>query len=119
MVFRVNPACSTCFTPMLRVESLPTDTAPGGNWPEHTGFVGGLTSPGGHVTAVSRRQGQLDVFCVGTDGGVYTSSWSVDGNWAAWTKIGGVTAFAGNYVSAVSRNTDKIDIFVVDFMGGP
>lgn len=93
------------------------DTAGGGRWPEHSGLSGGVTSAGGHVTAVSRRLGCLDAFCVGTDKGVYTSSWSVGGDWTAWTRIGAVTAVPGNYVSAVSRNTDKIDIFVVDLLG--
>lgn len=93
------------------------DTAGGGTWPEHGKLSGGVTSPGGHVTAVSKRQGKLDAFCVGTDGGVYTASWSVGGRWSTWTRIGNVVGLPGSYVSAVSRNTDKIDIFVVDTQG--
>ncbi len=93
------------------------DTAGGGTWPEHAGLSGVATAPGGHVTAVCRRPGQLDVFCVGTDGGIYTASWSVGSSWSPWSKIGNTVARAGNYVSAVSRNRDKIDIFVVDTQG--
>lgn len=93
------------------------DTAGGGTWPEHAGLSGGVTAPGGHVTAVSCRPGQLDVFCVGTNGGIYTASWSVGGTWSPWSQIGNTLARVGNYVGAVSRNRDKIDIFVVDTQG--
>lgn len=93
------------------------DTAAGGTWPEHGRLSSGVTSPGGHVTAVSRRKGQLDAFCVGTDGGVYTSSWNLGGQWSAWMRIGDVVAQVGNYVCLVTRDTDMLDIFVVDTYG--
>lgn len=93
------------------------DNTIGGTWPEHSKLRGGVTLPGGHVNAVSCIAGQVDVFCVGTDGGVYTSSWKKGGHWAAWFRIGDVVLLPGSYISAVSRGLGKIDLFVVDIFG--
>ena len=38
-------------------------------------LLGGVAAPGAHVTAVSRSADHLDIFVVGTDGGVYTAAW--------------------------------------------
>jgi hypothetical protein len=94
------------------------DTAGGTTWPESIrGLLGGRTAPGGHVTACSRRQGQLDIFTVGTDGNVYTAAWNAAQGWKGWWPIAGVTAKPGTYVAAVTRSLDQIDIFVADQTG--
>jgi hypothetical protein len=86
-----------------------------GWWP----LNGGVAAPGAHVTAVSRSADHLDVFVVGTDGGVYTAAWEPDFPdwWHGWWRIGGVVAPQGAYVGAVSRSADKLDIFVTDVNG--
>ena len=51
---------------------------------------GGVAAPGAHVTAVSRSTDKLDIFVVGTDGGVYTAAWEpgfADG-WHGWWRSG-------------------------------
>ncbi len=94
------------------------DSAAGGTWPEHQGILGGQTLPGGHVTAVSRSPGQIDVFTVGTDGRVYTAAWNAqDGQWRGWWPIEGLVTAPGTYIGAVSRSLDKLDIFVADAQG--
>jgi hypothetical protein len=80
---------------------------------------GGVAAPGAHVTAVSRSADHLDVFVIGTDGGVYTAAWEPDfaDGWHGWWRIGDVVAPQGSAVYAVSRSTDKLDIFVTDVNG--
>jgi hypothetical protein len=96
-----------------RILASRADTAGGVNtWPESVRLLGGRTAPGGHVTAVSRRQGQLDVFTVGIDGVVYTCAWNASEGWKGWWPIPGITAPPGAYTAAVSRSLDQLDIFV-------
>ena len=56
---------------------------PGGPawWQGWTHLLRGKTAPGGHVTAVSRRPGYLDVFTVGTDGRVWTAAYDPSNFW--------------------------------------
>jgi hypothetical protein len=79
----------------------------------------GVAASGAHVTAVSRSADKLDVFVVGTDGGVYTAAWEPGFTdwWHGWWRIGNVVAPQGAYVGAVSRSADKLDIFVTDLSG--
>jgi endonuclease/exonuclease/phosphatase (EEP) superfamily protein YafD len=93
------------------------DTAGGGSWPEHQGVLGGATLPGGHVTAVSRRPGQIDLFTAGTNGSVYTAAWNAQDGWRGWWPIGGLMTRPGTYIAAVSRSIDHLDIFVADVDG--
>jgi endonuclease/exonuclease/phosphatase family metal-dependent hydrolase len=93
------------------------DTTAGGTWPEHHWLLGGITAPGGHVTAVSRRPGQLDVFCVGTDGRVYTAAWNFQDSWRGWWPVGDLRADPGTHVAVVSRRPDFLDVFVPDVNG--
>ncbi|MBK8468530.1 MAG: hypothetical protein WAR57_10240 [Candidatus Phosphoribacter sp.] len=92
---------------------------PGGPawWQGWTYLRGGRTAAGGHVTAVSRRPGYLDVFTVGLDGRVYTAAFDPSGRWGGWWAIGSLRAPVGAYVGAVSRSLDKLDIFVTDNSG--
>ncbi len=92
---------------------------PGGPawWQGWTYLLGGQTAPGGHVTAVSRRPGFLDVFTVGRDGRVWTAAYDPSNRWKGWWAIGSLRAPVGSYVGAVSRSLDKLDIFVTDNSG--
>ncbi len=88
-------------------------------WHGWWGLLGGVAAPGAHVTAVSRSADHLDIFVVGTDGGVYTAAWEPDfaDGWHGWWRIGGLVAPQGAAVYAVSRSPDKLDIFVTDING--
>jgi hypothetical protein len=88
-------------------------------WHGWWNLLGGVGSPGGHITAVSRSLDHLDVFMVGTDGGVYTAAWEPDfaDGWHGWWRIGSLVAPQGAPVHCVSRSTDKLDIFVTDING--
>ena len=79
------------------------------------------TAAGGHVTAVSRAPGKLDVFAVGTDGRVYTAAWDglvASGAWRGWWPVPGIMAPAGARVGVVSRDPNKLDLFVIGNDGG-
>lgn len=88
-----------------------------GTWVEHGGLSGGMAAPSGHVTAVSRAQGTLDVFMVGTDGRVYTAHWQEGGAWTTWQPVLNIQGQPGQYVGAISRSNDLIDLFLVDTTG--
>ena len=82
-------------------------------------LLDGVAAPGAHVTAVSRSADHLDVFVIGTDGGVYTAAWEPDfaDGWHGWSRIGNLVAPQGAPVHCVSRSTDHLDIFVTDSSG--
>ena len=82
--------------------------------------VGDLKAiPGTPVTGVSRGKDQLDIFCIGADGHVYTAAWepSFTDGWHGWWKIGDLKAIPGTPVTGVSRSKDKLDIFCVSTDG--
>ena len=71
------------------------------------------------VSAVSRHPDKLDIFVVGTDGGVWTAAWegkTPATQWEGWWPIPGVQAKVGSPVGAVARS-EMLDIFVVDTGG--
>ena len=86
-------------------------------WEGWWNLLGGRTSPGAHVTVVSRRPDFLDVFTVGTDGGAYTCAWEPSAGWQGWWRIGTAVFPQGAMISAVSRSQDKLDIFATDVGG--
>jgi hypothetical protein len=67
------------------------------------------------VTAISRKNFQIDLFVVGNDEHVYTNGRSND-NWMGWHDIGG-TFPPGSPVSVQSLNQERLDAFVVGFNG--
>ena len=88
-----------------------------GWWP----IPGLRTAPGGNVTAVSRAPDKLDVFAVGTDGGIYTAAWDQNvaaGAWRGWWPVAGGQAPSGAPVGGVSRDPNKLDVFVIGNDGG-
>ncbi|MDQ3935588.1 MAG: beta-lactamase family protein [Actinomycetota bacterium] len=75
----------------------------------------GRAQVGSAVTAVARHPGKLDVFVVGTDGGVYTAAWDANmagQKWRGWWRIGNLQAKLGTTVAAVARDPDRLDVFV-------
>jgi hypothetical protein len=84
-------------------------------------ILNGLAAPGSPVAAIVRDKTKLDVFIVGTDGGIYTAAWdqNVDNaKWRGWWRILDFTAAPGSGITAVSRDPNKLDIFVVGTDGG-
>ena len=66
------------------------------------------------MSGVSRSSDKLDVFAVGTDGGIYTAAWEPgDPGWQGWWQVAGGIAAPGTSVFGVSRSADKLDIFAV------
>jgi hypothetical protein len=62
-----------------------------GQWQGWWRILTGVAKAGGGVTAVSRDANKLDVFAVGTDGGIYTAAWDANvssGQWRGWWKVG-------------------------------
>jgi hypothetical protein len=78
--------------------------------------IGGMFPAGASLAAVSRNQGQLDVFVTGNDGCVYTSAWTAGGTWTGignrWWNIGGFFP-VGALLAAVTRNPNQLDVFIV------
>ena len=91
-----------------------------GPWRGWWEIQGGRAKPGAPIACVNRGPNRLDVFVVGTDGGIYTAAWDqnvANGAWRGWWRIGNVTAPQGSRIAAVSRSPDHLDIFVVDTSG--
>jgi hypothetical protein len=59
------------------------------NWTD----IGGIFPPGAPVAATTRSPGQFDLFIVGNNGIIYTSSWYQGSDWSGkgnrWGPIGG------------------------------
>jgi len=87
-----------------------------GAWRGWWAILTGKAKPGAPVAAVSRAPNNLDVFVVGTDGGVYTAAWDhsvASGAWRGWWPIGTLKTLLGGFVTAVSRGPNKLDVFAV------
>ncbi|WP_433784128.1 hypothetical protein ACQPX6_28485 [Actinomycetospora sp. CA-101289] len=70
------------------------------------------------VAAVSRAEGNLDLFVVGFDNRVWTQYWTDAGGWNTdWTVLPGGAVFDRDkqQVAAVSRAEGNLDLFVVGF----
>ena len=80
--------------------------------------IGGFFPTGNRIAAVSRNPGQIDLFVVGNDGGIYTSWWTagsdwsgVNNNWYLVSTVETAPKLAGP--SAIARTLDHLDVFVV------
>jgi hypothetical protein len=74
------------------------------------------------VSAVSRAPGNLDLFVVGNDGHVWSTSWDESANWNAdWFPLPGTATFDVNtqHVAVVSRSPGNLDLFIIGNDGGP
>lgn len=91
-----------------------------GPWRGWWEIQGGRAKPGAPIACVNRGPSRLDIFVVGTDGGIYTAAWDqnvANATWRGWWRIGNVTAPQGSRIAAVARTPDNLDIFVVDGNG--
>jgi len=91
-----------------------------GGWSPTVLQIGGAPVPVQAIcgcAAVARTPDALDVAYVGTDGGLYTVSWTSATGWATPVRIGGPGAPLSNMVgglAVVSRQPDVLDVFWVD-----
>jgi hypothetical protein len=72
-----------------------------------------LAVPGSVITATARTSMNLDVFLVGTDGGLWTSTWngSTGGGWGTVEIPGsGGTGIHGGPISAMARQGSALDV---------
>jgi hypothetical protein len=102
---------------------FPTTTGPCVNT---NGSCAGTASPGGGIASVSRMPGELDVFYVGNDGGIWTSYWNAGWQWtteeiygpSSQIQPGPAIAPAGAVITATARSAENLDVFVVGLDGG-
>jgi hypothetical protein len=67
------------------------------------------------ISGVSRSADHLDIFAVGTDGGIYTAAWEPDfaDGWHGWWQINNGVAAPGTSVFGVARSADHLDVFAI------
>ncbi|SHF64733.1 hypothetical protein [Pedobacter caeni] len=91
------------------------------SWGAHTGnvwtdwfyFNNHKFIPGIAITSISRKENQLDLFGVDTDGLPCVASWSPATGWQGWTVIPGATFTPGSTISVANHTPEHIDIFAV------
>jgi hypothetical protein len=70
------------------------------------------------VSALARREDQLDLFIVGHDGAVWSSWWHEGRTWAPWFQIHPETVFPHDQqIASVGRAPEQIDIFTIGHDG--
>jgi hypothetical protein len=74
---------------------------------------------GTKVAGASRGENMIDIFCVGTDGQIWTAAKGAqtDNIWAGWWALGGMNAIPGTPLSAISRSAGILDVFLIGFDG--
>jgi len=101
----------TTFTDCGQKCVIVSDSSPGG---AIYFFYRTMSAADSLVSAVSRSPNFLDIFCVGTDYGVYTAAWEPSfTGWEGWSRIGNFVAAPGTSVYGVSRAPNFLDIFAV------
>jgi hypothetical protein len=81
--------------------------------PNWVGVSGGVAAPSTSITSVARHPQHLDIFCVGTDHGIYSAWWDISTGWSNWFQVAGGIAAPGTTVTVIARNPDHLDLFVV------
>jgi hypothetical protein len=86
----------------------------GEGWHDWQPIGSGLFAQLTPITAVARGT-NLDLFGVGTDGGLYTAWWRAGAaDWEGWNEVGGVHFSQKTHVAAVTHDDTDIDLFAVD-----
>ena len=84
--------------------------------PKWVGVSGGVAAPGTSITSIARYPQHLDLFCVGSDHGIYSTWWDIStaaGGWANWFRVAGGVAAPGTTITVVARNPNHLDLFAV------
>jgi hypothetical protein len=80
---------------------------PASQWQYGSAFAGA----GAVITAAARTSEALDVFVIGSDGGMWKSSWVGGGSWGtAEVLLSARTGQPGGPISVVSRQPDALDV---------
>jgi hypothetical protein len=85
----------------------------------------GSGAPGGPIASVSKWDGQIDVFYIGKDGGVWTSWWNYSSPWTTMEIYGPSSVFQngpgiaspGAGITAVAPTPNNLDVFFIDTQG--
>lgn len=74
---------------------------------------------GTKIAGASRGKNMIDIFCVGTDGQLWTAAKGEHTNnlWAGWWNISGMNAIPGTPLAAISRSAGILDVFVTGYDG--
>jgi hypothetical protein len=87
-----------------------------GGWTAWKSIANGVATPGNRIVPVSRDLGKVDIFVVGTNGGVYTAAWQsgfdARNTYRGWWPIGGLVS-PGSHLSAVAKDPNHLDVFAV------
>jgi hypothetical protein len=75
------------------------------------GFPGGAS-----LTALSRDDDFMDLFCIANDQRLYFAWWNGE-PWREWFQMSDREFQPGAPIAALSRNSDQMDLFVVDTRG--
>ena len=72
---------------------------------------GGVAQPGASIAAVAQTSTRIDVFYIGSDGGLWTSTWQNGGGWYSF-EVPNSAGWGnpGTPISAVSRQPGSIDL---------
>jgi hypothetical protein len=81
--------------------------------PNWVGVSGGVAAPGTSITSIARYPQHLDVFCVGSDNGIYSAWWDIATGWSNWFRVAGGVAAPGTTITVVARNPNHLDLFAV------
>ena len=63
--------------------------------PNWVGVSGGVAAPSTSITSIARYPQHLDIFCVGTDHGIYSAWWDISTGWSNWFQVAGGIAARG------------------------
>ena len=75
-------------------------------------------SENAHITAISRKSNQIDLFTTGLDGAVWSTFWTQEQGWNTWFQIHPQTGFSQHTpVTVISREPEQLDIFKIGFDG--
>jgi hypothetical protein len=91
---------------------------PSGNVTTNSAPCAGSAVPGGGIAAVALNPGNVNVFYIGTDGGIWNTWWAgggfytyeINGPSSPFTQAGAV-ATPGGSISAVARTATNIDVY--------
>ncbi len=78
-----------------------------------------LAPPNANITVAARQPGNLDVFFIGNDGGIWSSYWQEGAS--SWTtfELPGTAGLGakGGGIAAVARTANNLDVFFVGYNG--
>ena len=87
-------------------------------WREWQSRSQGSTPSRAAVKVIVPREGHLDLFTVGEDGGVYSTWWEAQPGWQGWFRVGTLTVPPSTRITTLVPRDGHIDLFAVGTDGG-